>query len=140
MRVQSSTSELVFESPYWTNEETLGDIENTDPAADLDTKWQSFYSSPVEAIRGCMGGMAESDCKVYEGMGEYSSLKNIFADTPVSSTGLRFDETEDEMLGWLAANGMTCADTSGACNWFAAGINLDDDQSSYQARVRFGLL
>eukprot|EP01048_Picozoa_sp_COSAG05_P019089 COSAG05_NODE_2915_length_2512_cov_4.326564_4_plen_126_part_00 len=73
-------------------------------------------------------------------MGDYESLRDIFVDTPISSAGLRFDETEDEMLGWLAANGMTCADTSGACNWFAAGINLDDDISSYQARVRFGLL
>jgi len=41
---------------------------------------------------------------------------------------------------WLAINGMTCEDTSGACNWVASGINLADDQSSYRAAVRFGIL
>eukprot|EP01048_Picozoa_sp_COSAG05_P019088 COSAG05_NODE_2915_length_2512_cov_4.326564_3_plen_319_part_00 len=65
MRVQSSNSEFVFSSESWTNEETFGDIENTDPAADVDTKWESFYSSPVQEIRGCLGGLTAADCKVY---------------------------------------------------------------------------
>ena len=51
LRVQSSAesadSPLLFASPLWTNAETLGNITNTIPDANLDTKWPSFSHTPV---------------------------------------------------------------------------------------------
>lgn len=84
-----------------------------------------------------------ADCKVYssDDLGtEYSSMQDLFATAPVGSNGIQFPESADEAQRWLATNGMSCADTSDACNWVAAGINLSDDQSDYQAAVRFGIL
>ena len=58
----------------------------------------------------------------------------------VGSNGIQFSESAADAQRWLEINGMSCADTSGACNWVGAGINLSDDVSSYQAAVRFGIL
>jgi hypothetical protein len=124
-------------------------------------------------------GMSAQDCKAYSGMGDYTSMHDIFVSVPVGTdaVALTFPETEDEvtntasvfcawcvlgccsrrcryyllttecgpqMLGWLSINDISCADTS-ACNWFAAGINLDDTTGAggshgWEAKVRFGLL
>ena len=138
MRVQTPASEFLFASAYWTNAGTFGATSNMDPLANADAKWPSFMHSPFSKIRGCLQGVSSSSCKSYSVPG-YSSLRNLFSSVPVSSSGLLFSESLSQMQEWLTIDGLSCADAS-TCNWGATGINVDDDTSCYNARVRFGLI
>lgn len=150
MRVQSQNSEFLFESEFWTNDQIYGSneqISNPSPMIDADVKLPSFLYTNVEHIRGCLGGVSDLDCKSYDGMGDYSSLQDLFASVPegTDDVALTFEETQEEMLGWLSINGLSCTDLSNVCNWYAAGINLDDTTGQsgahgWEAGVRFGLL
>ena len=144
LQVGASDSTFLFDSPYWTNEETLNDglldDEHFTPLADTDAKYPSFAHTPIDAIRGCLSGLTDADCKSYEGLDQYDSAMALFVTAPIGSSGVIFPETLEEAQGWLAINSMTCSDTSSACNFAQVGINLDDDLSDYQARTRFGLL
>merc|ERR1712224_425332 len=132
MRVAGDNSEFIFDSPYWTNRETFGNIDDPSPDPGPDVKYPSFLHTNVEEIRGCLSGMTEEDCKAYtvsqlHGMGDYSSIQAIFSSVPVGTDDIAmvFDESQEEMMGWLSINGLSCHDTS-TCNWHAAGINLAD--------------
>ena len=146
LRAASVSSVFTFDSALWTNAELLNeDVDNRFRiTADTDSKFSSFIYSPVDEIRGCLKGRTPDDCKVYSaddlGGSEYTSMQQLFSTAPVGSNGIQFPESAADAQGWLEINGMSCADTSGACNWVGAGINLSDDVSTYQAAVRFGIL
>jgi hypothetical protein len=55
--------------------------------------------------------------------------------------GLYFVEAQAEKLKWLTIQGRTVAEASIATRTTSrSGVNIDDDQSCYDARVRFGLV
>eukprot|EP01052_Picozoa_sp_SAG31_P020056 SAG31_NODE_1490_length_8134_cov_3.892968_3_plen_994_part_00 len=144
LRAASSDSVFVFDSSFWTNGELLNaeSVEESQfsPLSDGDAKYPSFLYTPVNAIRGCLSGLTDADCKSYEDLDEASSALSLFTTAPIGSHGVQFSETLQEAQGWLEINQMSCSDTSNACNFAQAGINLADDVSQYQARVRLGLL
>ncbi|MBL8971560.1 MAG: hypothetical protein JNK56_13305, partial [Myxococcales bacterium] len=144
IRFAPTQGQFNFYSPHWTmvslvNENTPGP---TDPS---DGKFPAYNALPGGEIRGCMQHPQTKayGCKFYALPGT-TTLLNLFTSTPVGSDiamkGLYFVEAQAEKLKWLTIQGRTVAEASIAPNYVAVGINIDDDQSCYDARVRFGLV
>ena len=74
-----------------------------------------------------------------------TTLLDLFSTTPVGSDiamkGIYFAESLAERIKWLTNQGRTLNEGSAVpSNYVMTGINIDDDQSCYDARVRFGLV
>ena len=69
-------------------------------------RYPSFLYTPIDAIRGCLSGITEADCKSYQDMDEYESTRSLFQTAPVGSSGVIFHETLEEAQGWLSINQM----------------------------------
>jgi hypothetical protein len=138
MRFDSSVSSFTFNSPYWTDTQTL-DGSNLDPDDPADGKFFAYNVVEGEEIRGCFSG----GCKSYP-LAQTQSLYALFTDTPIgsdsnSSGGYYFSETNSERLEWLSIQGLSIGYASTSANYLRTGINIDDDMSCYDARVRFGV-
>ena len=144
IRFAPSQGQFHFYSPHWTmvslvNENTPGP---TDPS---DGKFPPYNALPGAEIRGCMQHPQTKAyaCKFYP-LPQPTTLLDLFTNTPVGSDiamkGLYFMEAQAEKLKWLTIQGRTVAEASIAPNYVAVGVNVDDDQSCYDARVRFGLV
>ena len=133
-----------FWSPHWTTETVLN-AANTDPLHPSDGKFPAFNYVVGGEIRGCLKHpqTEEYGCKAYA-MPDPQTLLELFTNTPVGSDasmkGLYFTETDAEKLEWLTIQGRTVNEASINPNYIETGINIDDDQSCYDARVRFGLV
>ena len=144
IRFAPNNGQFNFYSPHWTmvslvNENVPG------PADPSDGKFPAYNLLPGGEIRGCMQHPITKAyaCKFYT-LPATKTLLDIFTNTPVGSDiamkGLYFVEAQAEKLKWLTIQGRTVAEASVAPNYVAVGINIDDDQSCYDARVRFGLV
>jgi hypothetical protein len=145
MRFASSNSILVFNSPYWTDGHILNEA-NPSPTDSGDAKYLSYEWVEGEEIQGCLYNSGSSDygCKSYD-LGIHTSLLGLFADTPIGSDsngsgGHFFAETENEMLDWLSIQNLSTSDATMASIYVRTGVNIDDDMSCFDARVRFGLV
>jgi hypothetical protein len=144
MRFAPSGSVFTFFAPHWDTPVTLAETGSLDPAAPSDAKFTSFNLVTGREIRGCLTHPVTTvqGCKRYE-IGGPRTLLDLFANTPVGSDvagrGLFFEESREDMLVWLSIQGRSLADASSTANYVATGINIDDDQSCYDARVRFGM-
>lgn len=134
-----------FFSPHWTSESLVneGVLEPTDPS---DGKFRAYDSVPGTEIRGCLQNPISLGygCKTYA-MPTPSTLLGLFTTVPVGSDltqrGHYFDEADAQKQEWLTIQGLTLANSSVlAPNYLAVGINIDDDQTCFDARVRFGLV
>jgi len=139
MRFSPSNSTLTFNSPYWTDTQTL-DGNNLDPDDPSDGKFSSYSLMEGDEIRGCFSG----GCKSYL-MDQTQSLYDLFVDTPVGSDsngtgGYFFSESYSGKIQWLSVQGLSIGNASTSANYIRTGINIDDDMSCYDARVRFGLV
>lgn len=144
IRFAPANGQFDFYSMHWTtnsvvNENTPGP---TDPS---DGKFPAYNALQGGEIRGCMQNPQTKayGCKFYS-LPQTTTLLNLFSNTPVGSDiamkGLYFNEAQAEKLKWLTIQGRTVAEASIAPNYIAVGINIDDDQSCYDARIRFGLV
>jgi hypothetical protein len=144
MRFAPSGSVFTFFAPHWDTPATLAETGPLDPAAPSDAKFSTFNLVTGRDIRGCLTHPVTGvqGCKTYE-IGGPRTLLDLFANTPVGSDvagrGRFFQEPRADMLAWLSLQGRSPADASTSANYVATGINIDDDQSCYDARVRFGL-
>ena len=139
MRFSPSGSTLTFNSPYWTDMQTL-DGNNLDPDDPSDGKFASYTLVEGDEIQGCFYG----GCKSYF-MDQTQSLYTLFVDTPIGSDsngsgGYFFSESNSQRLQWLSFQGLSLSNASTSANYIRTGINIDDDMSCYDARVRFGLV
>ncbi|MFM7203946.1 MAG: MopE-related protein [Myxococcota bacterium] len=146
MRFAPTASTFVFESPYWTQNNVLNESTNITPTHASDAKFAAFNSLSGTQIRGCLKNVSSSayGCKLYT-LPAVNNLLTVFSTTPVGSSangkGLYFTEARSEQIKWLTMWGMSESQASESVNNFTAtGINLDDDLSCYDARVRFGLV
>jgi hypothetical protein len=145
IRFAPAMSQFHFYSTHWTtvslvNEGVL------DPSAPSDGKFPAFNALTGGEIRGCMQHPMTKAyaCKAYP-LPDPTTLLSLFVTTPVGSDiamkGLYFVEAQPEKLKWLTIQGRTVAEASVPNpNYVAVGVNIDDDQSCYDARVRFGLV
>jgi hypothetical protein len=144
MRFAPSGSVFTFFAPHWDTPVTLAETGSLDPVAPSDAKFTTFNLVTGREIRGCLTHpvTAVQGCKRYD-IGGPRTLLDLFANTPVGSDvagrGRFFQESREDMLMWLSIQGRSLADASSAANYVATGINIDDDQSCYDARVRFGM-
>nr|WP_276602850.1 fibrinogen-like YCDxxxxGGGW domain-containing protein [Nannocystis pusilla] len=144
IRFAPSQGTFDFYSPHWTNVSVVNEALNS-PTDTLDGKFQAYNALPGAEIRGCMQHPVTKvySCKHYA-LPATTTLLDLFKNTPVGSDiamkGLYFDESQAEKTKWLTIQGRTIAEASIAPNYIAVGINIDDDQSCYDARVRFGLV
>ncbi|MDC0721437.1 fibrinogen-like YCDxxxxGGGW domain-containing protein [Nannocystis bainbridge] len=133
-----------FYSPHWTTVTVVNEALKS-PTDTLDGKFQAYNVLPGGEIRGCMQHPVTKAyaCKSYALPGT-TTLLDLFKNTPVGSDiamkGLYFNEAQAEKVKWLTIQGRTLAEASIAPMYIATGINIDDDQSCYDARVRFGLV
>ena len=125
-------SAFTFYSEYWTNDE-LVDENDESATKNADGKFPAFLSTVASEIKGCL----PSGCKTYT-LETPSTLKDLFTDTPIgSSSNLQFSEDANAVMEWSTiANNPSGVQIT----WKKAGINFDDDLSSYKASVRFGAL
>ena len=144
IRFAPTNGQFNFYSPHWTTNTLVN--ENTPlPTDPSDGKFPAYNSLPGGEIRGCLQHPQTKayGCKFYP-LPQSTTLLNLFTNTPVGSDiamkGLYFNEAQAEKLKWLTIQGRTLADASVNPNYIAVGINIDDDQSCYDARVRFGLV
>ncbi len=144
IRFAPAMGQFHFYSPHWTMESLVN--ENVQAPDDpSDGKFPAYNALPGAEIRGCMQHPLTKAyaCKAYA-LPQPTTLLNLFTSTPVGSDiamkGLYFDETQPQKLEWLTIQGRTVAEASIAPSYVAVGINIDDDQSCYDARVRFGLV
>lgn len=144
MRFAPAGSVFTFFAPYWDTPATLNETGPLDPAAPSDAKLATFNLVTGREIRGCLTHpvTGTEGCKAYE-IGGPRTLLDLFANTPVGSDiagrGRFFQEPRESMLEWLSIQGRTLAEASTGANYVATGINIDDDQSCFDARVRFGM-
>lgn len=147
LRADAASSNFHFFSTHWTTASTLNPNAPFEPNAAGDAKFRSFNEISATEIRGCMrhSGTGVYGCKAY-GLPTAQTALNLFTNTPVGSDvtgkGLYFSETPAQAVGWLTNMGLSLADMSSGtgAGYVKSGINLDDDQSCYHARTRFGLL
>jgi len=135
-----------FLSPHWTTASTLNPTV-LDPTANTNSKFPAFNTVVGDEIRGCLAefGTFNSSygCKAYDLSGPQTLLE-LFRDTPIGSRdsggAYFFDEAQSQKLEWVTMWGRSTTDlSSDAILYTDTGINIDDDQSNYRARVRFGL-
>ena len=145
MRSNAFNLAFTFNSPHWTYATTLNET-NPSHVSPGDAKYQSFNDMPGSEIRGCLTNSFNGaiGCKSYAYAGPIP-LRELFANTPIGSDtnnsgGLYFSETDNERLDWLTIQGLSISELSNATvNYIRTGINIDDDVSCYDARIRFGL-
>jgi len=144
IRFAPTNGQFNFYSMHWTANTVVN--ENTPlPTDPSDGKFPAYNALPGGEIRGCMQHPQTKvyACKAYA-LPMPTTLLNLFTNTPVGSDiamkGLYFNEPQAEKLKWLTIQGRTVAEASTVPNYVAVGINIDDDQSCYDARVRFGLV
>ena len=144
MRFAPMGSDFHFYSPRWTD--TVVVNENTlDPLDPSDAKFPAYEWVPGTEIRGCLENPQDQSvgCKAYA-LPMASTLLELFTTVPVGSDatmqGLYFQEAQQDKLDWLTIQGRSVNEASITPNYIEVGINIDDDQSCYDARVRFGLV
>jgi len=144
MRFAPSNGQFHFYSPHWTMQSLVN--ENvTAPSDPSDGKFPAYNALPGGEIRGCMQHPITKAyaCKLYP-LPQPTTLLSLFTDTPVGSDiamkGLYFTEPQADKLQWLTIQGRTVGEATIVPNYIATGVNIDDDQSCYDARVRFGLV
>ncbi|MFO0760013.1 MAG: DNRLRE domain-containing protein [Byssovorax sp.] len=144
MRVQSANSAFRdFYSSYWTDAVLLNSVSSIDPTTDADAKYASFTGVTGTSIRGCLRNTSTGvfGCKFYS-YGAAKTLRALFTDTPIGSDaagkGLFFSEATPS--SWLTMWGHNTGQLSTANCYERIGLNVDDDQSCYHARVRFGYM
>ncbi|PKN59271.1 MAG: hypothetical protein CVU56_00995 [Deltaproteobacteria bacterium HGW-Deltaproteobacteria-14] len=145
MRFAASGSQLTFNSPYWTNAAVLN-ATSLDPTTLGDAKYPAYAAVPGGEIRGCLRHPTTLvyGCKGYAVGGPRTAL-NLFTTTPIGSDsngtgGLYFAETDAARYEWLTLQGRTLSQSSTPSpGYVRTGVNIDDDMSCYDARVRFGL-
>ena len=144
MRFAPSDGAFHFYSPHWTMESLVNE-DTPDPTDPSDGKFPAYNHVVGGELRGCL---QHPNTKVY-GCRDYAlpdptTPLSLFKDTPVGSDismkGIFFDEPKADKLQWLTIQGRTTSDASTTANYVAVGINIDDDQSCYDARVRFGMV
>lgn len=141
-----STSQFTFYSPLWTNAQLLNEtVSPADPNFDGDAKFQPFVNEVAEAIRGCLHNPATGALTCFEyDLPADTTLRDLFGTTPIGSDtsglgGEFFSSDPAEVSAWIAAVGATTANLTNAANGYQrVGINIDDDTSCFDARVRFG--
>ena len=145
MRFADNTNTFTFLSPYWTNASLL-DPTSMDPTTNTDAKHRAYIEVPGDEIRGCLRDPSTGTygCKDYD-LPATRTLQEVFVNTPIGSRntgrGYFFNESDAGEVEWLTMWGRTTSEpTSGfPFGYQDTGINIDDDQSNYRARVRFGL-
>jgi cysteine-rich repeat protein len=133
-----------FYSPHWTMV-SLVNAGVTGPTDPSDGKFPAYNGLPGAEIRGCLKHPLTQayGCKAYA-LPAPTTLLDLFTTTPVGSDiamkGLYFNEPQPDKLQWLTIQGRTVGEASINPSYVAVGVNIDDDQSCYDARVRFGLV
>jgi hypothetical protein len=145
MRHAPTQAQFHFYSTHWTQESLVneGTLDPTDPS---DGKFWAYDFVQGEEIRGCLKNPNSPDygCKSYA-MPAPSTLLELFTTVPVGSDatmqGLYFMEPDAGKLEWLTIQGRDLSESSVPNPaYIQVGINIDDDQSCYDARIRFGLV
>jgi len=145
MRFAPANGKFHFYSPHWTMESLVN--ENvSDPSDPSDGKFAAYNEVVGGEIRGCLQHPITKKyaCRDYA-LPESVTPLTLFKDTPVGSDakmkGLYFEGEDPQKLDWLTNQGRTLAEAStNVHNYIEVGINIDDDLSCYDARVRFGLV
>ncbi len=145
MRFAPAEGQFHFYSPHWTTESLVN--ENvSDPSDPSDGKFVAYNEVVGGEIRGCLQHPITKKyaCRDYP-LPEPTTPLSLFKDTPVGSDskmkGLYFAEEDGQKLYWLINQGRTINEASSKTNnYIEVGINIDDDLSCYDARVRFGLV
>ncbi len=144
LKTAASGSAFTFYNPLW---DTAGVLNETDmdPTVDADAKLDAFDEAIGDEIRGCFDdGTGSVSCKLYPLPGTdtlLNTFSTVVVGSPASGDSFAWTETPAEKIEWLTMMGLTDADTScgNGCAYRETGINIDDDVSCYQARVRFGI-
>ncbi|MFT6816485.1 MAG: UDP-3-O-[3-hydroxymyristoyl] glucosamine N-acyltransferase [Myxococcota bacterium] len=144
LRSSDSGDTFKFLSSHWTTTSTLNPT-SLDPETNSDAKFPAFNEVEGLEIRGCLKNLSTGvyGCKSYDLPGTQTLLQ-MFTNTPIGSRetgrGYFFTETSSEKLQWITMWGRNTSEpSSNPLNYQDTGINIDDDQSNYRARVRFGL-
>lgn len=137
----SSNSNFTFNSIYWTNKQTTNASGENTPEHDSDAKFTSFDEVDGSEIRGCLKHISTGvyGCKKYT-LPSSQTLYELFTNIPIGSDsnnsgGLFFSESDSQRLEWVSIGGFS----TGSWNYIRTGINIDDDLSCHDARIRFGL-
>ncbi|MCA9718475.1 MAG: hypothetical protein KC468_27645, partial [Myxococcales bacterium] len=145
MRFAPTNSQFHFYSTHWTQESLVGENELA-PEHPSDGKFWAFDFVPGDELRGCLKHpmTEEYGCKAYP-LGQEYTPRSLFTTVEVGSDinnkALYFNETQAEKLEWLTIQGRTLAQASVPNpQYVEVGVNIDDDISCYDARVRFGLV
>ncbi len=133
-----------FWSEHWETESVVNETV-TDPTDPSDGKFPAYNHVEANEIRGCLQDPNTTDygCKIYP-LPQPTTTLDLFANTEIGSDvsmkGLYFTEENNAKLEWLTIQGRSVNEASINPNYIEVGINIDDDQSCYDARVRFGLV
>ena len=145
MRFAPVNGQFDFYSIHWTG----GSLVNQnvqDPTDPSDGKFWAYDFLPGDEIRGCLQNPNDQQygCKVYDLPMPATTLLDTFANVPVGSDasmqGHYFTDSDAGKLEWLSIQGRSLDEASVVPQYIEVGMNIDDDQSCYDARVRFGLV
>ncbi|MEZ4453025.1 MAG: fibrinogen-like YCDxxxxGGGW domain-containing protein [Nannocystaceae bacterium] len=145
MRFAPTNGQFHFYNPHWSMKSTVNE-DIVDPVDPSDGKFPAFNGVVGGEIRGCLQHPVNKNygCKIYS-LPQPKTALDLFANTPIGSDismkGLYFKgETTAQKYEWLTIQGRNVNEASITPNYVEVGINIDDDQSCYDARVRFGLV
>jgi len=140
MRISSSSSTFVFDSPYWTDSNLLRETE-LNLSSDTDAKFDAFVSTPTRGIRGCYGSCGSKTCIEYSNAFEAElTLQDIFLSDSGIDPQYKLDLKENEWSTMAVVAGMPGTCQSGRRR---SGINYDDTSGEgfwFDARGRFGMM
>jgi hypothetical protein len=125
----SNKSNFLFDSPYWTDSNLLGNP--GEAPTNTDGKYSAFNNLPVYQIKLCFHA-----CVTLEVPQSHSgkTLHQLFNEVSVGREGLGFD---GGVADFRAAVGLSGG--SGYC-WNKVKINFDDVDSNYKCRGRLALI
>jgi cysteine-rich repeat protein len=145
MRFAPTNGQFHFYNAHWTMNSVVNE-KVLDPVDPSDGKFPAYNAVVGGELRGCLYHPVNKvfGCKAYTLPAPKTPL-DLFTNTPVGSDlamkGLYFKgESVAQKVEWLTIQGRTLGEASVAPNYVEVGINIDDDQSCYDARVRFGLV
>jgi hypothetical protein len=127
-----------YYSLYWTNDTLLNETTDSNPQVDEDLKLKSWGTLSGTSIRGCLRHPTTGvyGCKVYSIAAQ--TIGSLFKNTPTN--GLFFSEDDTAKYTWYTMWGQTTTSLGiDPPGYRQTGVNIDDDTSCVNARVRFGL-
>ncbi len=140
LRTAASGSTFVYHSPLWTNDATLGSGP-PDPQGSGDAKYPAFGHLTASRIRGCLANVTTGveGCRDYPLPGSMT-LTALFRDSSPNSVFFTESTPESWITMWGQSTSVVTTYANGQVVRDFVGINQDDTATSWDAKVRFGLM